>query len=192
MGRTAGRSPERTRRALLDAAAACIRAQGVGAPLERVAAAAGVSKGGLLYHFPTKDALLVALVEDFCDGFRAAVVAAVDPDDHAPGRLLRGYVRASFELPPDEVGSRETMALVAQLVTHPVAARIARSDADRWAADLDADGVPPDLVTLVVAAADGASMAPMWGAPLPADRHRELRDRLLRLTGPAPGGTSAV
>ncbi|WP_269770428.1 TetR/AcrR family transcriptional regulator [Rhodobacter sp. CZR27] len=37
--------------------------------LDAVAATAGVSKGGLLYHFPSKHALLRALVEDHVGAF---------------------------------------------------------------------------------------------------------------------------
>ncbi|MDP5227773.1 MULTISPECIES: TetR/AcrR family transcriptional regulator [Arthrobacter] len=36
-----------------------------GATLEAVAAKAGVSKGGLLYHFPNKEALIAALLDRF-------------------------------------------------------------------------------------------------------------------------------
>ena len=43
--------------------------------IEAVAARAGVSKGGLLYHFPTKQALLRALVSEHVDGLRRAMAA---------------------------------------------------------------------------------------------------------------------
>lgn len=63
MGRTTGRSPEDTRRLVLDAAASAIRTHGIGATLDLVAREAGISKGGLVYHFPSKTALLVALAQ---------------------------------------------------------------------------------------------------------------------------------
>ncbi|MEU0494031.1 helix-turn-helix domain-containing protein [Mycobacterium sp. NPDC006124] len=61
------------------------------ATLEAVAARAEVSKGGLLYHFPSKDQLAVGL----CD--RLAELASVDADrmrtaDEGPARY---YVRSS-------------------------------------------------------------------------------------------------
>lgn len=40
--------------------------------LEQVAQAAGVSKGGLLYHFPSKEALLLAMGERFLQTFDSA------------------------------------------------------------------------------------------------------------------------
>lgn len=47
-----------------------------GVSLDAVAAKAGVSKGGLLYHFPTKAALLRALVEHHIETFEARLKTA--------------------------------------------------------------------------------------------------------------------
>ena len=46
--------------------------------LDAVAARAGVSKGGLLYNFPNKAALMRALVERFLDEFRAELDGKAD------------------------------------------------------------------------------------------------------------------
>jgi AcrR family transcriptional regulator len=52
------------RGALLDAAASLVLETGARRlTLEAVAARAGISKGGLLYHFPTKEDLLAAMVQ---------------------------------------------------------------------------------------------------------------------------------
>lgn len=53
-----------SRQTLLDAAQAIIMEKGVGAlTLEGVAEYAGVTKGGLIYHFKTREVLLLAVVE---------------------------------------------------------------------------------------------------------------------------------
>ncbi|WP_045234099.1 TetR/AcrR family transcriptional regulator, partial [Deinococcus pimensis] len=59
------RAPDETRSKLLHAAARLIRDQG-GArlTLDGVAEGARVSKGGLLHHYPTKDALVRGLVQE--------------------------------------------------------------------------------------------------------------------------------
>lgn len=64
----------------------------------------------------------------------------------------------------------------------PEVAELARADAERWDADLHADGLPPDVVTLVVAAADGASTAPLWGVGIDVPAARRLERQLLDLT----------
>lgn len=182
MPRKAGRSPEETRRALLDAAGTAIRTRGVSASLDDVAKAAGVSKGGLLYHFPAKDALVRALAQDILDTYRAEVLAALDPGDTRPGRLTRAYIRASLDTSYDEVAVRENIALIAQLISIPEIAGLARADAERWERDLHDDGLPDHVVTLVVAAADGASTAPLWGVGLEVAAARKLEQQLIDLT----------
>ncbi|MGV0813592.1 TetR/AcrR family transcriptional regulator [Mycolicibacterium boenickei] len=74
------------------------------ATLDAVAAKAGVSKGGLLYHFPSKDRLAAAL----CD--RLLALAADDVNDMrtAPEGPARYYIRSSHY-----AGTRLDRALVA-------------------------------------------------------------------------------
>ncbi|EAE2866200.1 TetR family transcriptional regulator, partial [Listeria monocytogenes] len=50
---------------LLTAASEIVKEEGVvKLTLEAVAQRAGVSKGGLLYHYPSKEALIKGMVED--------------------------------------------------------------------------------------------------------------------------------
>ena len=61
------------RTALLDAALTVVRRDGAAAlTLDAVAAEAGVSKGGVLYHFGSKRALIDGLLERWLDEFGAA------------------------------------------------------------------------------------------------------------------------
>jgi AcrR family transcriptional regulator len=65
------KTAQATRRRLLDAADQLSRTVGPARlSLEAVATEAGVSKGGLLYHFPSKHHLLRALVDDHVQGMR--------------------------------------------------------------------------------------------------------------------------
>ncbi len=182
MGRQAGRTAEQTRRMLLDAAAEVARTRGTNFTLDDVAGAAGVSKGGLVYHFASKDDLVLALAADLLEGFRASVASALDPDDHEPGRLTRAWVRACLDDSVDEMHTRRTFALVAQLMTNPMVQDLARADDQRWRDELSGDGLPADVLTLVTTAADGASSAMLWGGSLRTEAHRRLREQLMALT----------
>lgn len=62
--------------------------------LEAVAARAGVSKGGLLYHFPSKAKLLEAIVAHHVELIRHAIVDAAARDDKRSNCLGRAYVEA--------------------------------------------------------------------------------------------------
>lgn len=65
--------PRDTRNEVLDAAEALVAESGVIAlTFEAVARATGISKGGILYHFPSKDALTAAMIERFTTRFDEA------------------------------------------------------------------------------------------------------------------------
>ena len=56
---------------LLDAAETVVARQGfANLTLDAVAAEAGISKGGLLHHFPSKDRLVEGLVARTAEGWR--------------------------------------------------------------------------------------------------------------------------
>lgn len=182
MGRTAGRSPEDTRRALLDAAAEAIRTRGINATLDDIARHAGVSKGGLLYHFAGKDELILELTRDLIAAHQAEMESHLDPGDHEPGRLTRAYVRASFATAEEQTLTRRTLALLAQLITVPAVAELIEADTRRLFDELSADGLPADVLALVTSAADGVNSAPLWGATGHDVELRDLERRLLALT----------
>lgn len=84
------------RQSILHAAAAIAGRDGVAAvTLDAVAAEAGVSKGGLLYHFPTKNALIAAVQLDVIMRFERTVFQRA-ADDPRPAALAHAYVDATF------------------------------------------------------------------------------------------------
>lgn len=86
-----------SRSRILAAAAALARDAGPGRlSLDAVAARAGVSKGGLLYHFPSKAALMAGLVEDYIAEFEAKLDAAATEDDTGEA-LMKAYIALSLK-----------------------------------------------------------------------------------------------
>ena len=184
------RDAARTRRLVLDAAARAVAAHGSGVSLDVVARAAGVSKGGLLHHFRSREALLLALAEDLVERFRADVAAAVDPRDQAPGRLVRGYVNAVVDdllAPP---AAAEHALLYAALTVVPAVAELLRRDKQWWDRAFADDGLHPQRALLVVRAADGAGVAGLYEGgedPEELERTRLLLLALTRVDGPLVG-----
>jgi len=86
------RDKGKTRQRLLDAAEAIARSDGPGAmSLDAVAAAAGVSKGGLLYHFPSKSKLLEAMVDGFLSRFDNVLQDAERSGQ--PNAVIRAFIQ---------------------------------------------------------------------------------------------------
>ena len=78
---------------LLDAAETVVMRQGIAnLALDAVAAEAGVSKGGLLHHFPTKDRLVEALVMPSAENWRACYMGAYERTAEGPGRTARALL----------------------------------------------------------------------------------------------------
>ncbi|MDA3642724.1 TetR/AcrR family transcriptional regulator [Saccharopolyspora indica] len=188
MGRTTGRTPEATRRLLLDAAAQVISRQGVGATLDVIARHAGISKGGLVYHFASKQALLVALAQEQLDDFRDCVREQIADPEGTPGRLTRAYVRANLG-PFDGDEIIERYSLVAQLLTVPEILEMSRDDERRWQRDMEADGVPLAAQRVILAASDGIAARPVWNPPdQEPEVRRELEAALLGMIDAAVAG----
>lgn len=61
--------------------------------LDAVSQAAGVSKGGLLYHFPSKESLLSALAQRYVDSMQGCIATARDAiEDSGSARDLKACV----------------------------------------------------------------------------------------------------
>ena len=86
------RNKARTRQRILEAADAIARGEGPASmSLDAVAAAAGVSKGGLLYHFPSKSKLLKALVDDYLSRFDS--VLQDEERSGRPNAVILAYIQ---------------------------------------------------------------------------------------------------
>jgi AcrR family transcriptional regulator len=180
-----------TKRRILDAAEQVVLRDGVGhLTLEASAAQAGLSKGGVLYHFPTRDALVSAMVARIIEQFEediAAYLPDADAPDHGrPGAFTRAYVRATME-PVTEGEERLGAALLAAAAAEPELLQPLQKAADGWQARLVDDGLDPATATVVRLACDGLWLCDLFGLASPRD---DLRARvaavLETMTGEGP------
>lgn len=116
------KTPEQTRRALLDAAAAQAMAQGMAAlSLPAVSESAGLTKGAVFHHFGSRQGLIDALCADLIARIDADIDATMAEDDGGFGSFTRAYVICTFS--PRGHGSPWTCLSLAA-VTDPGLARI--------------------------------------------------------------------
>ena len=89
------RQADITRKALLSSAREIVAELGaIHFTLESVAARAGVSKGALLHHFPTKKALVEGMVRELVAQFGQTCNDLMARDPDPKGRAARAYVQA--------------------------------------------------------------------------------------------------
>ena len=94
------RIQKKNRKTILDAALDVFSAQGFrGATLDQIAAEAGLSKPNLLYYFPSKEAIHVALLSALMDTWLDPL-RELDADGDPRGELL-AYVRRKLEMSRD-------------------------------------------------------------------------------------------
>ncbi|MBV7248014.1 TetR/AcrR family transcriptional regulator [Streptomyces sp. MW-W600-10] len=159
------RNAERTRRAVLDAAVQVILDKGAAVTLAQVAAAAGVSKSGLIHHFGSRDQLVVALVEDTHERFRETVRSHLDLSENYPGKMLRAYVRALCAGSAEAATARDftSAPMWGGLYTIPAVAPVMEENAAWWDEQLALDGISPERILIVRRAAEGIAMAAVYG-----------------------------
>lgn len=183
-------SPRASRRDdLLRSAAAVVAELGYSSlTLDAVGARSGVSKGGVLYHFPTKEALVAGLLETLVTDFEVDQQAAYDAGPPGPGAWTRAYVAASDAPLPFEGAQPATIALLAAVGHDPSLLGPLQERYRAWVARLDTDGLRGVDAHVVRLAADGLLAADLFGLAPPTGALRaRIRARLDELAGAGDG-----
>ena len=170
---------------LLAAAERIVRRDGVGRlTLDAVAEAAGTSKGGLLYHFASREALITAMVERQVASFSATLDAAMAADPEPRGRWTRAYVRATASPEGPTEDAATATALLAAMASNPALADPLREQYAAWRERVADDGLPEADAMIVALAADGLWMADLLGFASPTgDRRARILARLAEMAG---------
>lgn len=171
-----------TRASVLDAAFAAARRGAGRFTIDAVAREAGVTKGAVLHHFPSKEALAGAMLERELDAFEAAIERnlAQEPEGMV-GRWLRAYARASFEAGVPHAGVSEAVLAGVASDTGVLSSYEARCAA--WREKAMEDGLLRARAEAVRLAVDGAATAEMFGLlPREGAERNELLQELLDLT----------
>lgn len=172
-----------TRERLINAAMQTMRDHGVEAlTLDSVAREAGVSKGGLLHHFRSKDALVEAILRQLFAEFEALVQRFYDHEHTMPGRWLRAYVRATFA---DEGLPLEVSAmLLASLTENEALLALIQEDFYGWEERLAKDGIHPTRARVIRLATDAYWVERLMGVEPKGQAERQaLMNELLSLIG---------
>jgi AcrR family transcriptional regulator len=159
------------RDSILDSAQALVVREGSGGfTLDRIAGEAKVSKGGLLYHFPTKEELVSALVARSIEYFEKDLALYKEFKGDAPGANTKAFVVAALEGEwAKKVGLVSSHGLdlfatmLAVISTSPHLMAPMREAYARWQNDIENDDTDPTLATIVRLAADGLWFTELLG-----------------------------
>lgn len=190
-------SGDATRRSVIAAAAELVAADGAGRlTLAAVAQRVGLSKGGILHHFATKDSLIAAMIDDVVTNFEIDLQRHLQ-GENGPGSFARAFLRACLD--PDGALTRTLRVSAGVLAAVAIDNRLLsplRRSYGVWCARLENDGIDPAIAELVRSAADGLWLGNVLelGTASTALRRRVFAKliELTHLATPPPVATEAA
>lgn len=164
------------RKNILSAASSIVEKQGAEKlTLEAVAKDAGISKGGLLHHFPNKQALINAMVEESTNNFFSDVNERATNETNGVGKWSRAYIEATLDAGKEENGIGA--ALIASLFTNPDLLTKLQSDYSVWQTKIENDGIDPVRATIIRLAVDGLWFSEIFRV---GDLDKELKRKVIQ------------
>lgn len=158
---------------ILDTIADLVLAQGDFPSLAEIARACGLSKPGVLHHFPSRSAMAEALVAREVGRVDAALIKAA-----AEGHAVDAWLELSSPT-GRERGLYTAMSSTLAEGTAGLSELLAEATA-RWDALLERELTDPDLALLVRLVGDGLLANALAGTPVHPDR---LKSALTRVMG---------
>jgi AcrR family transcriptional regulator len=153
---------------ILDAASKVILEKGGEAlTLEAVAEVAGISKGGLLYHYPSKKKLIEAMVMRLIAEVDSRLTQELAKDDD----YVAAYIRASFGASAE--WNRISSALIAAVTNDRDLMKPLQARFFRMQEEISSATHVPEFGTIVRLALDGLWMSDLFGFAPPSPELRE-------------------
>lgn len=174
---------ESKKSAILEAAARVLEADGItGVTFDTIAAASGITRGGIIYHFRSREELLAAIHQHLARRWEQQLEATLGkPVDRAtPHERLTAYIRTS--------ATSATRAELQMIIDsrNTQYQRWWDDVLDRWTGRAGLDGVASTrLATLALLAADGLWMNEILGThPVPPEQRRQTAEHIISLIQP--------
>ena len=173
--------PENSKELILDAAEAIVLESGARhMTLDAVSARAGVSKGGLLYHFPNKKALVKAMLERFSRQIDETWRKKVKGLKEGPGREIKAFILSIADRDPkkERIGS----ALLAAVAHDPDLLQPARDNFRRRLTEFVPSGLNFKRAAVIIFAVHGLVLSELLSlSHLSIKERNDLIEELLHL-----------
>ena len=149
--------------------------------LDAVSERAGVSKGGLLYHFPTKEALIRGMIERLLEWFEQTRAEEARKLPEGPGRELKAHILSMSR--PDPHIQRISAALLAAAAFDPSLLEPVRESYRQVMARFS-EGLDPQRAARLSLAMDGLWIMELLGlSPFEPRQREEFIQGLIEAAG---------
>ncbi len=155
---------------ILDAAMAILLDRGGNAvTIAAVAKEAGISKGGLFYHFASKEQLIQGLIDRYVQAFDQLLATA----GTEKGAATLAYLKSAER--PSGPATQPVYALLAASILNPAGLEALQHRYNQWQKRLADDGIPSHIATTIRLAVDGLWLADAFRlAPPTVQERREI------------------
>lgn len=146
---------------ILHAAASVVKRKGIfNFTLEAVAKEAGMSKGGLLYHYPSKEALVEGMVEHLAANYTAKIESNAENDPVNTGKWTRAFLNVTF----NQTYQNKDMnaGLLAAKAVKPELLYPIKEAYSKWQHNIEHDGLDPVISTIIRLATDGIWLSELF------------------------------
>lgn len=164
---------------VLAAAAKVVSERGVfNLTLDAVAKEAGISKGGLLYHYASKEKLVEDMVEFLAENYVEKIDRRAEEYADETGR----WTRAFWDVTAHNSNREMNAGLLAAKAVNPALMQPIRDAYQYWQGRLMNDGIDPVDATIVRLAADGIWLSQLLDLEqLDEDTLLKIQERLNEL-----------
>ncbi|WP_096435881.1 TetR/AcrR family transcriptional regulator [Alteribacter populi] len=164
---------------ILHAASKIVSERGIfNLTLEAVAEEAGISKGGLLYHYPSKEALVKGMVTHLADNYREKIATNAENATEDKGKWSRAYLDVTFNQ-TYQTKSMNSGLLAAKAVNTELLEPIRELYAD-WQHEIENDGIDPVKATIIRLATDGIWLSELFDVyHIEEDKKEQVYKRLM-------------
>lgn len=153
--------------------------------LDAVAKEAEVSKGGLIHHFPNREALIAAMFDFVHERFQEKLQRFLEEETPGPGRKIRAYIRVNFE--DIEEGHKPYLLSLVELTAVEPGLLMKSRDAVHcdMQEQIQDDGLDPDYASVLMSSSDAFWLGKVLGfIPEGSEQASRMRDKLLAMTRP--------
>ncbi|MDB5477894.1 MAG: TetR/AcrR family transcriptional regulator [Alphaproteobacteria bacterium] len=150
-------SPQTKKTRILDAAEDVVMSLGAAhLTFDELVKQTGLSKGGILYHYPSKKALLRAMVQRMIDSFEEKRLRIAEEIEQTGLVGVKTYILASFE--KSDRYHQSSTAVMAAAANDPELLEVVKEHYKRNFAEIRAFGKNSVLAMLIFLAVDGVWM----------------------------------
>lgn len=150
--------------------------------LDAIAKQAGISKGGLLYHFPSKEALFLGLAQQIFEEFIHHFDECAKNDSEVNGKWSRALIEASIWDLKNNNG-KLNIGIIAASTLNPELAKSISTTYQSVIGKVEQDGINLVTATIIRLAIDGLYYSELFNiAPINEDLRKDVIKQLVDMT----------